>query len=188
MASALAYSGVLCILLCGLHAGLVTAQQGPTLAPTESPGPLHLTYYVLEIRGGPNSTLLAAAGTGQGNLSAIGWGSFLTLDNYLKEGPDTDSKLLGMITGTTVVTSKGGVATGGAQLNTQHIFSGDFYNASSLTVTGTILTPSTPWECIVPGGTGAFRGYSGYGLLAPVEATTAPPVYVYQWDIYISPK
>ena len=154
-----------------------------------TPGPpLHLVYYVQEIRGGPNSTSLAAAGTGQGNDSAIGWGSFMVYDNPLTEGPDTDSKLLGVITGSAVITTKGGIASGGLQISAQHIFNeASEYNGSSITVTGTLQSPlGPPWECIVPGGTGYFRGYQGYGLLEPVAAYTKPPLYVEKWNFYLS--
>jgi len=171
----------LCTVLCSLH-GVVTAA-------TSHKKPLHLTYFLHEIRGGPNSTLIAAAGTGEGNISNIGWGSFLVLDNYMKSGNTSDSLLLGSITGTAVVTTVGGLATGGTQINTQHIFKeGSKYNGSSLTVIGTIQTATPPYECNIPGGTGDFRGYSGYGILNPLNSLTVAPHYVYQWDIYITYK
>lgn len=108
-------------------------------------------------------------------------------ENLLKEGPTADSKLLGKITGTAVVTTIGGLATGGVQLSAQHIFNNaSKYSGSSLTLTGTFGYPPQGWEDLVPGGTGYFRGYRGYALGVPVLATTEPPLFVYKWDMYIS--
>jgi len=152
-----------------------------------SPTSLHLTYYVHETRYGPNATLLPAAGTAQGNVSEIGWGSFLVYEHPLKEGPSSDSKLLGKITGTGAITTKGGTATGGIKLAAEHIFNeASQYSGSSLTLTGTFAFPRQGWECLIPGGTGHFRGFRGYALGEPVEATTVPPLFVYKWDIYLS--
>ena len=150
--------------------------------------PLHLMYYLHENRGtGPNSTTLTAAGTDQGKDS-VGWGSFLVYENPLTEGPATDSKLLGISTGSAAVTTKGGVASGGLQISAQHIFNeASGYNGSSITVTGTTESPlGPPWEVIVPGGTGYFRGYQGYGFLEPVAAYTKPPIFVQKWNLYLS--
>lgn len=180
----------LCILLCScsLH-GVVTAASSPLKKS------LHLTYYAHEIEYGLGSTLLPAAGTGQGNMSALDWGSFLVFDNAMKAGNSTDSLVLGSITGTTAVTTIGGNSTSGrgSQINLHHIFkegSGK-YNGSSLTVIGHILTPIpvAEFECIVIGGTGALRGYSGYGILKPVpNAPVSPLSRVFQWDVYITRK
>jgi hypothetical protein len=135
------------------------------LLVASEPESLHLSYYIQEIRYGPNRTLLAAAGTGQGNVAEIGWGSFLVFEQALKAGPTADSKLLGTITGTATITTKGGFATGGLKLSAEHIFNeASEYNGSSLTLTGTFGFPPQGWEQIVPGGTGYFRGYRGYAF------------------------
>jgi len=156
---------------------------------------LHFTYFAHETHAGPNVTLLSAAGPGAGNLSTAGWGTFLVYDNPMKAGNTSDSLVLGSITGSTAVTSIGGNSTSGhgSQINVQHIFkegSGK-YNGSSLTVVGRILTP-TPfeeYECIVLGGTGVLRGYSGYGILTPVpNAPVSPLSNVFKWDVYITHK
>jgi len=153
-----------------------------------SPTSLHLTYYVHETRYGPNATILAAAGTEQGNISEIAWGSFLVYEHLLKEGPSPDSKLLGKVTGTAAVTTKGGTATGGLKLAAEHIFNeASQYSGSSLTLTGTFGFPLPgSWENIIPGGTGHFRGFRGYAVGESVEATTVPPLFVFKWDIYLS--
>lgn len=143
----------------------------------------NLTYYVQEYSYGPSATLLSAAGTGSGNLSQIGWGTFVVLDNFLKAGPNETDTLWGKVTGTGVVTTKGGPALGGLQINTQHIFNNvSGYADSSLTVLGTI---APPFEINIPGGTGAFRGFSGYGILTALTELFVPPFSVYRWDIYL---
>lgn len=177
----------LCILLCSLH-GVVTAARS---TPKKS---LHFTYYAHETHYGPNETLLSAAGPGAGNLSTAGWGTLLVFDNLMRAGNSSDSLLLGTITGSTIVTSKGGNSTTGrgSQINAQHIFGeGSKYNGSSLTVIGHFLTPTpdAQYECIVVGGTGSLRGYTGYGILRPVPNAPVPAISnVFQWDIYIKHK
>jgi hypothetical protein len=142
------------------------------LLVASEPESLHLSYYIQEIRYGPNRTLLAAAGTGQGNVAEIGWGSFLVFEQALKAGPTADSKLLGTITGTATITTKGGFATGGLKLSAEHIFNeASEYNGSSLTLTA---APATSED------TGAMR------LGKTIEETTVPPLYVWKWDIYLS--
>lgn len=144
---------------------------------------MNLTYYVQEYSYGPNATLLSAAGTGAGNLSEIGWGTFIAIDNILSSGPNVTDTTWGRVTGTAVVTTIGGPAVGGLQINTQHVFNNvSGYAASSLTVLGTI---APPFEINIPGGTGAFRGFSGYGILTALTELAAPPFSVYRWDIYL---
>lgn len=176
--SAAAYT--LCVVLC------ICSFQTSVFAASKT---LKLTYYAHETRGGPNATLLPAAGTGQGNFSALGWGSFLVFDNRLKQGAALDSKLLGRITGFGVLSTIGGLPTGGVQVTSKFWFGeGSKYPGSSITVVGTLSYGPTPWELVVIGGTGKFRGYSGYGLSQPENSTTVPPIYVYKWNFYLTKK
>lgn len=179
--SSVSLASTLTLLLC------ICSLQTLAMARKEK---LQFTYYGFETRAGPNVSLLAAAGTGQGNLTAAGWGSFLVFDNTLQEGPAQDSKLVGKHTGTAVATSIEPIfTTGGVYMVAQFIFGqGSKYNGSTITVIGTVANALFPWELIVPGGTGYFRGCKGYSISSPVDATTVPPVYVFKWDFFLSCK
>ncbi|KAG0591419.1 hypothetical protein M758_1G171400 [Ceratodon purpureus] len=150
--------------------------QTLAMASSQSCRGLHLQYYTHEIRGGPNNTILLAAGTNQGGSFSDGrWGSFFVFDNMIKAGLSADSKLLGKITGTTVLTVKAG---GPVQFLAQHIFGeGSKYNGSSFT---------TIPGGIIPGGTGYFEGYSGYGQGVEQTVVPAEPRHVYLWDVCLS--
>jgi hypothetical protein len=79
--------------------------------------PLHLSYYTNEIRGGPNATVLLSAGTAPGgNFSQVAWGSIVVFDNIIKEYQNTDSQMLGRVTGWAVSTTMGGPRDGGVQM------------------------------------------------------------------------
>ncbi|KAG0625278.1 hypothetical protein M758_2G042100 [Ceratodon purpureus] len=174
MASSLAYT--LCIVLC--ICSLQTAVSAKKL---------EISFYTHEIRGGPNGTLLAAAGTGAGNFSALGWGSFLTIDNIITEGPNFTTTVLGKFTGFAVMTTKGGLLDGGILVLDQFRFGpASKYNGSSISVTGNLANPPPgPWEVIVLGGTGYFRGYTGYAFSEPYLPTTLAPRFVYKWTFYL---
>ena len=167
---------------------LCFAAFGPEIGPPT----VNLTYYLHEIVGGPgtNGTLYAAAGAGLGNASAAsvpGWGTFFVFDSPLKEGTSPESKLLGKSTGTATVTTKGGILEGGVQVHSIHMYSNfSTYHNSSITVQGQVdFTGIPPWECIVPGGTGYFRGYRGYAI-ASLETSAQAPLVLYKWSIYLS--
>jgi len=148
---------------------------------------IELTVFVHETRGGPAATLLAAAGTGQGNFSALGWGSILMSDNVIKQGASPASKVLGRATGTGSLTTIGGLTDGGIQVVNKFWFSAESeYKGASLSIIGTLSSPlDGPWELIVVGGTGLFRGYTGYVVSVPELSTTAPPLYVYKYKFHL---
>lgn len=174
MASSVAYA--LCIVLC------ICSLQTAVQAKREK---LSLTVYVHETRAGPNISILAAAGTGQGNFSALGWGSLLVSENIVKQGPSADSAVLGRCTGSGLISTKGGVADGGFQVINKIWFSPESkYNGSSITVIGTFGYPLAPWELTAVAGTGLFRGYYGYALASSESAVSPLFVYKYEFHLY----
>jgi len=156
---------------------------------------LHLTHYTHEIRGGPNTTWLLAAGTPEqpAGLSApAGWGSLIVYDNMLRAGPNMNSTLLGRVTGTSTgivnPTTTGGHGTR-VELIAHHVFeNASIYNGSYINVLGIFFSTNGPWEMVVPGCTGVLRGYSGYGICHQLLKTAGPsPIYLtYRWDIYLT--
>ena len=157
------------------------------ILPTAAPKDLNFTAYGFETRAGPNTTLLLAAGTGQGNLSETGFGSFFVFDNILREGPSVTSKELGRYKGTALGVSLEPYTIGGLYMIAHHDFQSGSgkYNGSSFTVMGTVgdIYAPPPRYMLIPGGLGYFFGCSGYAIWAPVPAT--PPLFVFQWDFYM---
>jgi hypothetical protein len=176
MASSLAYALCMVLCICSVQT-LVSAQKK------------ELEYYIHEIRGGADGTLLPAAGTGMGNFSALGWGSILTIDNIITKGPEFKTPYLGKFTGFSVMTTKGGLLDGGILVLDQFRFGpASEYNGSSLTITGNLAQaglPNGPWEVIVLGGSGVFRGYKGYATSEPYAPTTVAPRFAYKWRFYL---
>lgn len=155
---------------------------------------LNLTHYTHEIRGGPNSSWLLAAGAPSPSLAEGGaWGSFIVYDAAMRDGPEKNSTLIGRITGTVTgivnPTTTGGQGTR-VQLVHHHLFEdASIYNGSYINILGLLFSTTGPWELTVPGCTGALRGYSGYGISTPIVYNTSgpPPYYlVYKWDIYLT--
>jgi hypothetical protein len=120
------------------------------------------------------------------------WGSFIAYDSMMRAGPESNSTLLGRITGTVTgivnPTTTGGRGTR-VQLVHHHVFTdASIYNGSYINILGILFTATSPWELVVPGCTGALRGYSGYGISNQISQSTGPPpIYlVYKWDIYLT--
>ncbi|KAG0558769.1 hypothetical protein M758_10G049700 [Ceratodon purpureus] len=164
-----------------------------TVAMATKSGTLHVTHYTHEVRGGPNRTLLLSAGTNSANLSAgVGFGSVVVFDNEIREGTSNSSKLLGRASGVAIGVIRPSPATKGAtrvQMHMEHIFEeGSEYDGSTISVVGIFFSLTGPWEANVPGGTGRFKGYRGYGVSAQLSETAGPPpVYiVYKWDFYLT--
>ena len=162
----------LCVLLC-----LICSVQ-TTEARRES-SKTYLRYYVHENRSGPNATILSAAGPGSGK-----WGTVLVNDNTVREGESPDSKLIGGATGFGVITTQLGLTGGIMSISKVSFNEASKYNGSTLTLSVTFATLYPPYEAIILGGTGHFRGVRGYGLATP--ALASPPDYPTKWDIYLS--
>jgi hypothetical protein len=147
-------------------------------APKES----NLALYVHEIRAPPDSTVLAAAGTGQNDFTQIGFGSFLVFDNEIRDGPDRTSPLLGRQRGYGPISDLQGKQ--GIQLTSTMVFGrGSSYNGT-VTFQGNVGGPEPTTEVAVLGGTGDFRGAKGYAIVETVN--TSPLGAVFRWNLYLS--
>jgi len=153
---------------------------------------LHLTHYTHEIRGGPNSTFLRAAGPREPNSTAGSWGMLIVYDNMMKDGPNITSTLLGRVTGTATgvvnPTTTGGLDPR-VQLVMHHVFgNASIYNGSYMNILGISFSAIGPWEYVVPGCTGVLRGYFGYAIFDQILDTPGLSLeyLVYKWDFYLT--
>lgn len=146
---------------------------------------LNLTFYSHEIRSPPNATVLSAVGTGAGNLSAAGWGTFIMADNPERVSEVPSSKQIGRSTSLGALTSSQG--SGGGIFSISKITFNEAwakYNKSTITFTGTFALPNRPYEIIVLGGTGYFRDARGFALAPPGLNTL--PVYTTKWEVFLT--
>jgi hypothetical protein len=142
-----------------------------------------LEFYVHEIRGGPERTLLLAAGTGNGDLTKLGFGSICVFDNEVREAGSRESKLLGRERGYGHVTDK--EAKEGLQLSSRITFNAHSeYGPGSLTFSGNVGGVVSPYELIVVGGTGRFRGAKGYVTVE--NSPPNPPDFVFHWKVHLT--
>lgn len=130
---------------------------------------LKVKFVVHEVRG-LNGTIVASAGT------FPGWGTLLMNDNAVRATESLTSTLLGKSTGMGGITQKAGIPAGILSITKISFTDNSKFNASSITLTGTFAT-TPPYEIIILGGTGKFRGVKGYGIANPgavvgVQATT----------------
>lgn len=146
-------------------------------APKES----RITLYVHEARG-PGATLLAAAGTGQTDLTKIGFGSFLVFDNEIREGPDKRTLLIGRERGSGPISDLQGKQ--GIQLISTMVFNRESRYNGTLTFQGFVGGPEPSTELVLMGGTGDFRGAKGYAIVDTLKAS--PLEVVFRWNIYLS--
>lgn len=148
-------------------------------APKES----RLTVFVHQIRAPLSSaTLLAAAGTGQNDLTKIGFGSFLVFDNEVREGLDKTTLLLGRERGYGPITDLQGEQ--GIQLTSTMVFNKNAAHKGTLTFQGFVGGPELINELMVVGGTEDFRGAKGYAIVQTLK--TSPLEVVFRYNIYLS--
>lgn len=121
--------------------------------------PLKVKFVVHEVRGA-NGTITASAG------AFPGWGTLLMVDNVVRATEDLTSTILGKSTGIGGITQKAGIQGGILSLTKISFTDNSKFNASSITLTATFAT-TPPYEIIILGGTGRFRGVKGYGIANP---------------------
>lgn len=148
-------------------------------APKQS----NLTLYIHELRAPPDPTVLAAAGTGQNDLTQIGFGSFLVFDNEVRDSPDrSNSALLGRQRGYGPISDLQGKQ--GIQLLSTLVFGRGSSYHGTLTLQGNVGGASPTTELAVLSGTEDFRGAKGYALVETVKS--GPLAVVFRWNIYLS--
>jgi len=157
------------------------AKLGYSLVST--PKQSNLTLYIHELRAPPDSTVLAAAGTGQNDFTKIGFGSFLVFDTEIRDGPDrTNSVLLGRERGYGPVSDLQGKQ--GIQLTSTLVFGRGSSYHGTLTLQGNVGGASPTTELAVLAGTEDFRGARGHAIVETIK--TSPLAVVFRWNLYLS--
>lgn len=142
-----------------------------------------LEFYVQEIRSAdPNDTTATVKVANlPPNTAPLQWGSSFVFDNEVREGLAADSTLLGRERGWGSVTDKHNEE--GLQLISKITFIEGKYKGSSLTFNGNVGGKIPPYEVIILGGTGHFRGAHGYVLVD--NAPNDGPRFKFHWKVYI---
>ena len=120
-------------------------------------------------------------------MAETGWGSFVMVDNKLKNGSFMASKTVGRFIAFGAITTMGRMADGGLLAMDQFRFSEGKYNGSVINVIDILESPRNgPWEFTVMGGIGFFRGYTRYAISQPYLPTTEPPLHVFKWQFHFT--
>jgi hypothetical protein len=142
-----------------------------------------LEFYVHEVRIGPGTTVMLNAGTGHHELKLPGYGSMFVFDNDVREGGSRDSKLVGRERGHGSITDE--KFKEGLQLMSKITFNEDSqFGPGSLSFSGNVGGAVAPYELIVLGGTGNFRGAKGYAIVE--NCPPHPPAYSFHWRVHLS--
>ncbi|KAG0626124.1 hypothetical protein M758_2G104100 [Ceratodon purpureus] len=142
-----------------------------------------LEFYIHEIRSADpdDKTATLKLANLPPNTNPLQWGSSFVFDNEVREGLGADSKLLGRERGWGVVTDQNSEE--GLQLISKISFTEGKFNGSTITFSGNVGGKETPYELIVHGGTGHFRGAHGYVLAE--NAPNDGPRFIFHWKVFL---
>ncbi|PKA48927.1 Disease resistance response protein 206 [Apostasia shenzhenica] len=147
----------------------------------------HLHFFLQEQFNPPNSTVVkvapGAAGGGGDAASLAAFGNVFIIDDYLTDGPDPSSRLLGRVQGLSAAASISGsdfllVA------NFAFTESGP-WSGSSLAVLARNPLPEAVRELPVVGGTGKFRLARGYAIFRTVSINSAAGHITVEVDVFV---
>lgn len=142
-----------------------------------------LEFYVQEIRSADPSDTTATVKVANlpVNTKPLQWGSSFVFDNEVREGIGADTTLLGRERGWGVVSDM--ESKEALQLLSKISFTDGKYKDSSLTFNGNVGGVVKPYELIILGGTGHFRGAHGYALVEKVPNEGAR--FKFHWNVFI---
>lgn len=140
-----------------------------------------MVFYIHEIRSADMTATLKVASLPE-NTAPLQWGSILVFDNEVREGEGTDSKLIARERGWGCITDKD--SADGLQLFSKITFTDGKYEGSSLTFSGNVGGAATPYELIILGGTGHFRGAHGFVLAD--NCPNQGNLFIFQWNVFVT--
>ncbi|KAG6492390.1 dirigent protein 1-like [Zingiber officinale] len=142
----------------------------------------HLHFFFHEIYGGPNATTITVVNPPNSSYTALG--SIGVGDNYLREGAEPGSKLLGRAHELAVAASLGTPTAYLSMFN--FIFTAGEYNGSSISIFGRAVLTEVMDRAII-GGSGKFRMARGYTISKLVNRKVEGDVIylVVEYDAYI---
>lgn len=142
-----------------------------------------LEFYVQEIRSADPSDTTATVKVANlpVNTKPLQWGSSFVFDNEVREGIGADTTLLGRERGWGVISDTENKEA--LQLLSKISFMDGKYKGSTLTFSGNVGGAVTPYELIILGGTGHFRGAHGYALVDNVPNEGAR--FKFHWNVFI---
>ncbi|KAG6492391.1 dirigent protein 1-like [Zingiber officinale] len=162
---------------------LLLSGPAPSTASSYNEKLTHLHFFFHEIYGGPNaSTITVVNPPNSSSYTALG--SIGVGENYLREGAEPGSTLLGRAHELAVAASLG---TPTAYLSLfNFIFTAGEYNGSSVSIFGRAVLTEVMDRAII-GGSGKFRMARGYTISKLVNRTVAGDVIylVVEYDAYI---
>ncbi|OEL24821.1 Dirigent protein 21 [Dichanthelium oligosanthes] len=160
-------------------AGVVAAS-----APTRT----HLQFYMHDIVTPSPGTQATVARVARGTTPlptapTTNFGDMYAIDDPLTEGPDAASRAVGRAQGFYLFASQTELA---LLLSINMVFTAGPHNGSTVAVLARDLIPADVRELPVVGGTGAFRGVTGYGLLRTHFHNVSAHNAVLRIDMYLS--
>ncbi|CAN6282444.1 unnamed protein product [Urochloa humidicola] len=163
----------------------IVSLMAVALAMAAAAAPIHLHFFMHDITGGPDQTAVQVVkGPGQANPSMPGshLGDTTVFDDALTETADATSRLVGRAQGTYTLASLTESVL--SVFMTVVLTGGDgAYNGSTLAVAGRDDIAASVRELAVVGGTGAFRGATGYVLWRTAKLESQDHM-VLELDVY----
>ncbi|CAO2143890.1 unnamed protein product [Urochloa humidicola] len=172
-----------------LRLALIALSIGVAAAAAGAQTSTHLRFYMHDIvtpsPGSPATAARVARGTTPLPIApATNFGDTFVIDDPLTEGPDAASPAVGRAQGFYMFASRTELA---LLLSVNMVFTaGPRINGSTVAVLARDLIPADVRELPVIGGTGAFCGVTGYGLLSTHFHNASSRNAVLRIDMYLS--
>jgi len=142
-----------------------------------------MEFYIHEIRSADPSDKTATLKVANlpVNTKPLEWGSSFVFDNEVREGSGADSTLLGRERGWGVVSDR--ESKEALQLFSKISFTDGKFKDSTITFSGNVGGAVMPYELIILGGTGHFRGAHGYVLAEKFPNEGAR--FKFHWKVFV---
>ncbi|CAI9769035.1 unnamed protein product [Fraxinus pennsylvanica] len=142
-----------------------------------------LHFYNQELRQGPNKTLYIVAKSEVTDSLPSQFGMVFVLDHLITAGPEPDSKKLGRMQGTVMLSD---LHEQSLVVLVNVIFTYGKYNGSTLSILGRNPYTEKVREISVVGGTGVFRMARGYVITRTHSESDDHTLGVYEYTVFVS--